>query len=368
MNSAIGGALIGAGASLVDNLFNIGSAERNRELQADLNKENNKFNAEQAQLQRDFAERMYVDYQSPEALRSQYQAAGMNPYLAMSRGAGSVSGGSSAASSAGTPQLQAPHLDLSSFASSFASIAQAIKLSKEASVTEQDYMENWNYLRALGSKAQGDTNWLNRGLSDWKPSVADYKLQQQLYRAQTQGEITRIDLANDMLKSQGTLMRLDADAKRISNKYLDASQQLALARAAQDLRESVARVRNSTRLTDAQLKEIASNVVVNYERMRNIAEQTRGFRLSNKQTEALMYSYIQAAQEGYARDVVSSRFDKNFYSKFQAAVLDELKSRANLNEKQADAVLRNIFNPGVSTGAPFDPRGLFGGSPGRSIR
>ena len=88
---------------------------------------NNKFNAEQAQLQRDWQEKMWNknnEYNSPRAMISR----GLNPFIGSNIGAGvsrSVAGSGAQAQSAGLPSLQAFRPDFSDVGSALASMAQA---------------------------------------------------------------------------------------------------------------------------------------------------------------------------------------------------------------------------------------------------
>lgn len=66
-----------------------------------INAANNFYNSQQAQLARDWQEGMYLRYQSPQAMVSQYEEAGLNPALMYKdAGGGSIPVASSGASSA----------------------------------------------------------------------------------------------------------------------------------------------------------------------------------------------------------------------------------------------------------------------------
>lgn len=87
--------------------------------------------------QNDWSEYMYNQYQSPEALRRQYSAAGFDPSLAISGNAApAVSSGSSGGAPSGassTPShLTPPYQNMNAFASGFSDIANALKSLGEA--------------------------------------------------------------------------------------------------------------------------------------------------------------------------------------------------------------------------------------------
>lgn len=103
------GGIIAAGASLAGNAIGASSQNKTNETSKEIAEMNNKFNAEQAQLQRDWQEDMWNknnEYNSPQALISR----GLNPFIGSNVGAGvskSPASGGVAASAAAPPSLQA---------------------------------------------------------------------------------------------------------------------------------------------------------------------------------------------------------------------------------------------------------------------
>ena len=80
------GGIIAAGASLAGNIIGASSQNNTNEASKDIAEMNNKFNAEQAQLQRDWQESMWNknnEYNSPNALISR----GINPFIDSTAGA-----------------------------------------------------------------------------------------------------------------------------------------------------------------------------------------------------------------------------------------------------------------------------------------
>lgn len=346
---------IASGASgLIGNLMNIGAARKNRQMQIQLNRENNQFNAEQSQIQRDWTERMYTDYQSPQALRNQYQEAGFNPYLAMSQGAGSV-GSSSAAQAAGTPTLQAPQLDVSSIGDMMASVAQAIKISKEASYVEPTSLENLNYLRAQGAKLEGDTNWLNRFGKNMRSSPELQNLSESFIRKQATGEIERIDLANDLLGQQKVLLNLDAQAKRLSNYYYPKQVQQDLALKSAQISQTLSQVDLTKAQTTSERSRnelLIRQVATEMASMLNIMQDTKGKKMDNKVLEQTMWSYISASNSQNILSSKASQVDKQTYQQYRDAFVRSVKSQADLNEQQKEFLIKQgnnlLFNQGVS--------------------
>ena len=92
------GGIIAAGASIAGNA--IGSLSQNKinQTSIDINRENNAFNAQQAQIQRDWNEKMWGmnnSYNSPNAMISR----GLNPFI---QGSAAMAGSRSPASGGAT--------------------------------------------------------------------------------------------------------------------------------------------------------------------------------------------------------------------------------------------------------------------------
>lgn len=99
------------------------------------------YNTGEREAQNAYAEQMYNTYSSPEALVRQYEAAGLNPRLAIgANSAGSVaasSGHSATVSpqSSGMLGITPPYQDVTSFSQGFVNIANALKAIGEAKKT-----------------------------------------------------------------------------------------------------------------------------------------------------------------------------------------------------------------------------------------
>ena len=88
------GGIIAAGASLAGNAIGAVGNNKTNQTSIDINRENNRFNAEQAQIQRDWQEKMVDEsrkYNSPEAMISR----GLNPFMSGSAAQTGVGSGSS---------------------------------------------------------------------------------------------------------------------------------------------------------------------------------------------------------------------------------------------------------------------------------
>ena len=124
------GGIIAAGASLAGNAIGASSQNKTNQTSIDINRENNAFNAQQAQIQRDWQEKMWNkqnEYNSPEAMISR----GLNPFTQGASGTGASVPTGAQAGSVSTPSIQAPHFDFSSVDQALASFAQAKKKNEE---------------------------------------------------------------------------------------------------------------------------------------------------------------------------------------------------------------------------------------------
>ena len=119
------GGIIAAGASLAGNAIGASSQNKTNDTSKEIAEMNNKFNAEQAQIQRDWQEDMWNknnEYNSPQALISR----GLNPFIGSNVGSGvskSPASGGVAASAAAPPSLQAFRPDFSDVGTALASMA-----------------------------------------------------------------------------------------------------------------------------------------------------------------------------------------------------------------------------------------------------
>lgn len=163
------GGIIAAGASLAGNAIGASSQNKTNQTSIDINRENNAFNAQQAQIQRDWQEKMWGmnnSYNSPNAMISR----GLNPFVqgsAAMAGSRSPASGGAAASASSAPSLQAFRPDFSDVGSALASMAQAraamLNAEQNAALTP------YRMLQILG-----DTNYRNIGVGQsgyWNAST-----------------------------------------------------------------------------------------------------------------------------------------------------------------------------------------------------
>jgi hypothetical protein len=216
------GGIIAAGASLAGNAIGASSQNKTNETSKEIAEMNNKFNAEQAQIQRDWQEDMWNknnEYNSPQAMISR----GLNPYIGSNVGAGvsksPASGGASASASA-PPSLQAFRPDFSDVGTALASMAQAraSMMNAEQNVALTPFRIN---------QILGDTNYRNIGVGQsgyWNASTG--RRSALLDQSKEYQELKNMEFAGRLTSAQEAQILLDSEAQQTLNKYLDEQQKL----------------------------------------------------------------------------------------------------------------------------------------------
>lgn len=334
------GGIIAAGASLAGNAIGAASNNKTNQTSIDINRENNLFNAEQAQIQRDWQEKMWGmnnSYNSPNAMI----ARGLNPFIGSSAGAGisksPVSGGS-AAQAAGMPSLQAFRPDFSDVGTALASMAQAraamLNAEQNAALTPfrmQEILGNTNY-RNIGVGASGYWN----ADTGRKSALLDQSKEYQ--------ELKNMEFAGRLTSAQEAQILLDSEAQQVLNKYLDEQQQADLFIKGQTLANLYAQ----GSLTEAQYKHEMAKAV-------KTSVETNGLRINNKIAESTADSLIYAnIQSNRARGLSSLWDSKNTnalknieYSK-EKALRDYYKWSSKEKQKDVNSYeLRNTLEYGT---------------------
>nr|DAU11297.1 MAG TPA: Putative minor capsid protein [Microviridae sp.] len=273
------GGIIAAGASLAGNM--IGSSAQNKANQTniDINRENNAFNAEQAQIQRNWQEKMWGmnnSYNSPNAMISR----GLNPFVqgsAAMAGSKSPASGGAAASAAPPPSVQAFRPDFSDIGSALASMAQAraAMMNAEQNVATTPFLIN---------KILGDTDYRNIGIGQsgyWNASTG--RRSAILDQSKEYQELKNMEFAGRLTAAQEAKILLDSQAQQILNKYLDEQQQADLFIKGQTLANLYAQ----GALTEAQYKTEMARAV-------KLSVETNGLRIQNRIAKETADSLIKA--------------------------------------------------------------------------
>lgn len=334
------GGLISAGASLAGNAIGAASNNKTNRTSIALNRENNRFNAEQAQIQRDWQEKMWNmnnSYNSPNAMISR----GLNPFIDSSAGAGvsrSPASGGSSAQAAGLPSLQAFHPDFSSVDSALATFAQAKKAISESN--RIDTLLPYEIDRMVG-----ETNWKNKSIGEsgyWNKQTGriSAELDQSMERQQLENAVT----AGKLSAAQTTQVYLQSDAQAILNKYMDTQQQADLFTKSQYLYNLV----QQGALTKQQIRTEMKRAIL-------ISAQTSGQKIDNSIALRTADALISATNMAYYTQYYDSLWDyKNVgirkgveYSK-NKAIRDYYKWSAGNAKKDFDSYgLRNTIDYGT---------------------
>lgn len=242
-----------------------------------INQMNNDFNAREAQKARDFQLDMWNkenEYNSASSQRKRREEAGYNPYMGdVQAGTATGMSGTSAATAAGaSPQV--PYLP--DFQSVGVNLASALKMMSEKKQTD---IENLNMSDLLRSQI-----WQNIGATDWRnasPEARAYNLSQgrkaaELGMASLEENLSNQRWSNNLLVANIANSLLDAEAKTIMNKYLDANQRAELNIKAANYEYLIM----SGQMKRQEVKNLIANEILTYAKARGlkifnyIAEQT----------------------------------------------------------------------------------------------
>jgi len=334
------GGIIAAGASLAGNAIGAASNNKTNQTSIDINRENNLFNAGQAQIQRDWQEKMWGmnnSYNSPNAMI----ARGLNPFIGSSAGAGvskSPASGGSAAQAAGMPSLQAFRPDFSDVGTALASMAQAraamMNAEQNAALTPYRMQE-----------ILGNTNYRNIGIGQsgyWNASTG--RRSALLDQSKEYQELKNMEFAGRLTSAQEAQILLDSQAQQVLNKYLDEQQQADLFIKGQTLANLYAQ----GALSEAQYKNQMAQAV-------KTAAETNGIRINNKIAEStadsLIYANIQSNRARGLSELWNSKnvnILKNVEYGKEKALRDYYKWSAKQKSKDVNSYeLRNAIDYGI---------------------
>lgn len=334
------GGLIAAGASLAGNAIGASSQNKANQTNIDINRENNAFNAEQAQIQRNWQEKMWGmnnSYNSPNAMISR----GLNPFVGSNIGAGvskSPASGGAVASAAPSPSVQAFRPDFSDVGSALASMAQA-----RASMINAE--QNAALTPYLIKKTLGDTNYRNIGVGEsgyWNASTG--RESALLDQSKEYQELKNMEFVGRLTKAQEAQILLDSEAQQTLNKYLDEQQQADLFIKGQTLANLYAQ----GALTEAQYRHEMAQAI-------KTSVETNGLRIQNKIAEATADSLIYANIQANRSFGLSSSWDFNNMNAIKKgklqqdeAVRDYYRWLSKQKQKEVNSFeLRNVLDFGT---------------------
>lgn len=334
------GGIIAAGASLAGNAIGASSQNKTNQTSIDINRENNSFNAQQAQIQRDWQEKMWGmnnSYNSPNAMISR----GLNPFVqgsAAMAGSRAPASGGAAASSAPPPSIQAFRPDFSDVGSALASMAQA-----RASMLDAE--QNAALTPYKIDQIRGATDYRNIGVGEsgyWNASSG--RRSALLDQSKEYQALKNMEFAGRLTSAQESQILLDSKAQQILNKYLDEQQQADLFIKGQTLANLYAQ----GALYEAQYKNQMAQAV-------KASAETNGIRISNKIAQQTADSLIYANIQANRASGLSSLWDskninalKNIEYSKDKALRDYYKWSSKQKQKDVNSYgLRNAIDYGI---------------------
>jgi hypothetical protein len=297
--------LFDAIASTVGNLTDnvVGMVNQNHQNKVNLRimREQNAFNAEQAQLQRDWQQQMWGmnnAYNSPNAMISR----GLNPFVqgsAAMAGSKSPASGGAAATAAPVPSMQAYKPNFSGVFQSLASLAEAKASEASARESGARTQQTGTLTPLLSDYYRGLTNWKNLAIGEsgyWTPQAG--RISAALDQSTEAQNLKNAQFVERISAAQETQILLNAEAQRIMNKYMDQNQQADLFIKAQTL----INLQTQGALTEKQIQTEIQRAIL-------VAAEASGKKIDNRIAFETADSLIKAANASNELQYRDSTYD-----------------------------------------------------------
>jgi hypothetical protein len=297
--------LFDAIASTVGNLTDnvVGMVNQNHQNKVNLRmmREQNDFNAKQAQLQRDWQEDMWNknnEYNSPEAMISR----GLNPFVGSSAGAGvsrSPASGGAAATAAPVPSMQSFRPNFSNVFQSLASLAQAKASDASAGESRSRANQIDTLTPLLSDYYRGLTNWKNLAIGEsgyWNKTTG--RMSAVLDQSTEAQNLKNAQFAERISAAQETQILLNSDAQRVMNRYMGQNQQADLLIKAQTL----ANLQSQGVLTNKQVQTEIQRAIL-------VSAEASGKKIDNRIASETANSLIKAANASRELQYRDSTYD-----------------------------------------------------------
>lgn len=294
-------AIASSAANLTDNIVGMVNQNHQNKVNLRMMREQNAFNAEQAQIQRDWQRQMWGlnnSYNSPTAMISR----GLNPFVqgsAAMAGSRSPASGGSAATAAPVPSMQAYKPNFSSVFQALAFLAEAKASESAAGESGSRTRQNDTVTPLLFDYYRGLTNWKNLAIGSsgyWNKETG--RISAALDQSTEAQNLKNAQFAERISAAQETQILLDSEAQRILNKYLDSQQQADLFIKAQTL----VNLKLTGKLTEAQVQTELQKAI-------NLSVDSAGKRIQNDISAATSSSLIKAATASYELQYRDSTYD-----------------------------------------------------------
>lgn len=357
-------AIASSAANLTDNIVGMVNQNHQNKVNLRMMREQNAFNAEQAQVQRDWQQQMWGmnnAYNSPDAMISR----GLNPFVqgsAAMAGSKSPASGGAAATAAPVPSMQAYKPNFSSVFQSLASLAQAKASEASAGESGSRARQTDTVTPLLSDYYRGLTNWKNLAIGSsgyWNKETG--RISAALDQSTEAQNLKNAQFAERISAAQETQILLNSEAQRIMNKYLDASQQADLFIKAQTL----ANLKSQGALTEQQIKTEIQRAIL-------IAAEAAGKEIGNRVASETADSLIKAANASNELQYRDDTYDyKNVklrkHTEYHTAMANQKAAEygADLARKQArthywDSVSRGLGSVAAGAGNVIGAGARFG--------
>lgn len=280
-------AIASSAANLTDNIVGMVNQNHQNKVNLRMMREQNAFNAEQAQIQRDWQQQMWGmnnAYNSPSAMISR----GLNPFVqgsAAMAGSRSPASGGAAATAAPVPSMQAYKPNFSGVFQSLASLAQAKASEAAAGESGSRARQTDTITPLLSDYYRGLTNWKNLAIGSsgyWNKETG--RISAALDQSTEAQNLKNAQFAERISAAQETQILLNSDAQRIMNKYMDQNQQADLFIKAQTL----VNLQLQGALSEKQIQTEIQRAIL-------ISAESSGQKISNRVASETADSLIKAA-------------------------------------------------------------------------
>lgn len=282
-------AIVVGGSGLLNGLLGAKSTSDANATNLKIARENNLFNAEQAEINRQWQEYAYKKYQSPIAQVQQLREAGLNPALVYGEGSTGSFSGSAASASPSTP-VQPVNLGLDTAVRSAVDMYQqgkyleqnTRKTSAEASGVEIDnrYKDQQLMYQTL-EKMQN----VRKGSVEYKMLEQEYRRAERMMSIRDAREQAELDLA----KVRYNQIQEEIAASQLAGKLAISADTREWQRLSADIKQINAMIENlasSTSLNKANVGRVAQDI-------KDMIERTRGVKLTNDKMEQIQNLVIE---------------------------------------------------------------------------
>lgn len=294
-------AIASSAANLTDNIVGMVNQNHQNKVNLRMMREQNAFNAEQAQIQRDWQQQMWGmnnSYNSPSAMISR----GLNPFVqgsAAMAGSRSPASGGAAATAAPVPSMQAYKPNFSGVFQSLASLAQAKASEAAAGESGSQARQTDTVTPLLSDYYRGLTNWKNLAIGSsgfWNKETG--RISAALDQSTETQNLKNAQFAERISAAQETQILLNSEAQRVINNYMDQNQQADLFIKTQTL----VNLQKQGTLTEKQIRTEIQRAIL-------VSAEASGKKIDNRISSETADSLIKAANASHELQYRDSTYD-----------------------------------------------------------